>query len=159
MLPWQHIDIVEMAIYGDLCMSAQIWICLNMVVRWWLGGCHNCQHTSLTADMAKYGDPVVQSNRSGRYAHIWSCTFGYKTTAHNNNIYGDSPSAAMPKYGVCCLTSYMATNEACPNMGNGHSGRICCSGQLGLHIWAYSICSQTGVLTIVTSQCWVWAPN
>ena len=83
----------------------------------------------------------------------------YKSNAHNNNIYGDSPSAAMPKYGVCCLTSYMATNEACPNMGNGHSGRICCSGQLGLHIWSYSICSQTGVLTIVTSQCWVWAPN
>ena len=24
---------VEMAIYGDLCMSAQIWICLKMVVR------------------------------------------------------------------------------------------------------------------------------
>merc|ERR1711867_347789 len=48
-----------------------------------------------------------------------------------------SPSAAMPKYGVCCLNSYMATNEACPNMGNGHSGRNCCSGQLGLHIWAY----------------------
>ena len=40
-----------------------------------------------------------------------------------NNMYGDSPGAAMPKYGVCCLTSYMATNEACPNMGNGHSGR------------------------------------
>ena len=51
------------------------------------------------------------------YAHIWSCTFGYKTTLHNNPIYGDSPSAAMPKYGVCCLTSYMATNEACPNTG------------------------------------------
>ena len=80
MLPWQHIDIVEMPIYGDLCMSAQIWICLNMVVRWWLGGCHNCQHTSLTADMAKYGDPVVQSNRSGRYVHIWSCTFAISLT-------------------------------------------------------------------------------
>ena len=35
---------------------------------------------SLTADMAKYGDPVVQSNRSGRYVHIWSCTFAISLT-------------------------------------------------------------------------------
>ena len=134
-------------------------------------------------DMPKYGGEVVTWRMSQLSTHQSDCRYGqiwrpscpeqqirplcpymvmyicYKSNAHNNNIYGDSPSAAMPKYGVCCLTSYMATNEACPNMGNGHSSRICCSGQLGLHIWAYSICSQTGVLTIVTSQCWVWAPN
>ena len=134
-------------------------------------------------DMPKYGGEVVTWRMSQLSTHQSDCRYGqiwrpscpeqqirplcpymvmyicYKSNAHNNNIYGDSPSAAMPKYGVCCLTSCTATNEACPNMGNGHSGWICCSGQLGLHIWAYSICSQTGVLTIVTSQCWVWAPN
>ena len=112
-------------------------------------------------DMPKYGGEVVTWRMSQLSTHQSDCRYGqiwrpscpeqqirplcpymvmyicYKSNAHNNNIYGDSPSAAMPKYGVCCLTSYMATNEACPNMGNGHSGRICCSGQLGLHIWAY----------------------
>ena len=88
----------------------------------------------------------------GRYAHIWSCTFGYKAVL-SNLIYGHkwgmpSPNMGilysydisnlhiwaqgyghkwgMPKYG-----SYMATNEACPNMGILHSYDIS-----NLHIWA-----------------------
>ena len=68
-------------------------------------GCDDCYVITAITVMSKYGDPVVQSHRSGRYAHIWSCTFDYKTTAHNNPIYGDSSNAFMPKYGVCCLTS------------------------------------------------------
>ena len=85
--------------------------------------------------MPKYGDPVVQSNRSGRYAHIWSCTFGYKTTAHNNNIYGDSPSAAMPKYGVCCLTSMCHHGIRCKHISYLHIWPQMRHAQ----IWAYCI--------------------
>ena len=36
--------------------------------------------TCLIADMAKYGDPVVQSNISGRYVLIWSFTFAISLT-------------------------------------------------------------------------------
>ena len=63
---------------------------------------------------------LSRAHRSGR----WSCTFGHKTTSHNNPIYGDSPSAAMPKYGVCCLTS----TSTC------HHG-IRCKHISYLHIW------------------------
>ena len=106
----------------------------------------------------------------GRYAHIWSCTFGYKAVL-SNLIYGHkwgmpSPNMGilysydisnlhiwaqgyghkwgMPKYG-----SYMATNEACPNMGILYSYDIS-----NLHIWAqkgqwdmpkYGVCCLTSM--------------
>ena len=92
----QHTSLTaDMPEYGVLIWSSHS-------VLW----CHNCQHTSLTADMPKYGDPVVQSNRFGHYAHIWSCTFGYKTTAHNNPIYGDSPSAASCVVLYCGIATF-----------------------------------------------------
>ena len=105
--------------------------------------CHNCPEPQLHSALM---------SQLGRYAHIWSCTFGYKAVL-SNLIYGHkwgmpSPNMGilysydisnlhiwaqgyghkwgMPKYG-----SYMATNEACPNMGILYSYDIS-----NLHIWA-----------------------
>ena len=65
MLPWQHIDMVEMAIYVDLCMSAQIWICLNMVARWWRGGWWCGEGGLLTVHV------VMTTHWHSRNAHLW----------------------------------------------------------------------------------------